>query len=84
MCLFCHLHTLAFMQSIVDSFDGKDDVASVYIRLHNNKLFISDVQLLSSDCQLVTIKVSHNVTVFLYNALYSLIYNVYILSCLII
>jgi len=49
-----------FTQSIVDSFDGKHDIASVYVRLHENKLFLSDDQR-SLDYQLAKIKVGDNV-----------------------
>ena len=46
-----------FMQSIVDSFGGKYDTASAYVRLYDNKLFLSDDQQ-SLDYQLVSIKAS--------------------------
>jgi len=46
------------VQSVVDTFDGKDDIASVYIRLDDNKLFVSDGQLSSSDYQQARIKVN--------------------------
>jgi len=51
------------LQSIVDIFGGKHDVALVYVRLHDNKLFLSDRQQ-SHDCQLARIKVSIQYDIF--------------------
>lgn len=48
----CRAH---FTQSIVDSFGGKHDMASVYVGLCDNKLFLSDHQQ-SCDYQLARIK----------------------------
>jgi len=45
------------MQSIVDGFGSKYDAASAYVRLHDNKLFLSDNQQLP-DYQLASIKAS--------------------------
>jgi len=45
------------VQSIVDSFGGKHDEASAYVRLDDNKLFLSDDQL-SCDYQRASIKAS--------------------------
>ena len=50
-------HVIVLLQSVVDIFGGKDDMASVYVRLHDNKLFLSDYQQ-SCDYQLAKIKVS--------------------------
>jgi len=54
------MHVL--LQSVVDSFDGKHDEASVYIRLYDNKLFLSDIQR-SPDYCLTSVKVSYSVLV---------------------
>ena len=51
-----------FVQSIVNSFSGKCDEALVYIRLYDNKLFLSDNQQ-SPDYQLASIKASNKVFV---------------------
>lgn len=51
--VFCHV---LMYQSIVDIFDGIHDMASVYVSLHDNRLFLSDRQQ-SSDYQLARIKV---------------------------
>jgi len=44
------------VQSIVDCFGGQNDMVSLYVRLKDNKLFLSDEQR-TADYQLARVKV---------------------------